>query len=304
MVWRVQGIFSAALLLGVLFPGSIKEVLAAHERALAVVETVQMPAWIERRGVRLPLAPGRVLQNRDRILTGAGARVVVALAEGSLARLGENGELALNALGYREQGVFTAALDVTQGAFRLTTAGSRGGARKRALNVRIATITAAVDSADLWGRADAQRDLLCLLEGQAVAVHPLDEAGARGLVQPLSVYFARNGEPPDGVAPASTTQVGLWTEETWIPPNEGAYAHRRGRWNIEVAVLDNEAAALALFDRMNAAGYATRITPQRRAGEGYLYGLRIMQLPTQEGAAALATQVARQFDLSSVRVTR
>ena len=44
----------------------------------AVVEAVQMPAWVERGGASIPLAPGMALRDRDRVRTGANARIAAA----------------------------------------------------------------------------------------------------------------------------------------------------------------------------------------------------------------------------------
>jgi hypothetical protein len=59
----------------------------------AVVEAVQMPAWVERGGGRMPLAPGMALQSDDDLRTGADARLLLKLAEGSAVKLGENAQL-------------------------------------------------------------------------------------------------------------------------------------------------------------------------------------------------------------------
>ena len=101
--------------------GTLAQAVPAADRAFAVVDSVQMPAWVEHNGVRQPLEPGKALQNRDRVVTGADARVLIQLAEGSAVKLGENAQLDLNAFGWRENRVFTAALDVARGAFRFTT---------------------------------------------------------------------------------------------------------------------------------------------------------------------------------------
>ncbi|MBI4740270.1 MAG: FecR domain-containing protein [Betaproteobacteria bacterium] len=156
--------------------------------AYAVADGVQMPAWVERGGKRQPLAPGQSLQNRDKVLTGGGARVAIRLADGSTVKLGENAELRLNALGRREDRVFTGALEVTRGAFRLT---SGALPYQRAFNVRMAALTAGVRSADLWGNADDKGDLLCVLDGQVMALHAKEEA--RFLSEPYSCYFAAKG---------------------------------------------------------------------------------------------------------------
>jgi hypothetical protein len=76
---------------GILF-AALLAVAAQHAAAApaAVVEGVQMPAWVERAvtgGIRrIPLAPGMELRGGDEVKTGAGSRIYIKLAEGSLAR--------------------------------------------------------------------------------------------------------------------------------------------------------------------------------------------------------------------------
>src|SRR4029079_5568625 len=78
-------------------PGVPKAALA---KSLIVVEGVQMPAWVERaNGARDALTLGTLLSNKDRVITGPGARALLRLADGSLIRLGENGMLPLHHLG-------------------------------------------------------------------------------------------------------------------------------------------------------------------------------------------------------------
>lgn len=61
---------------------------AAGARDNLVAEAVQMPAWVMHgNGAFRPLAPGDVLQNKDTVRTGPGARVLLRLAEGSTIKL-------------------------------------------------------------------------------------------------------------------------------------------------------------------------------------------------------------------------
>ncbi len=72
---KIQAFLTALLLL------AASSALAAA-RAHIVVEGVQTPAWVERSsGARDALAIGMALGNQDRILTGAGARALLRLAE-------------------------------------------------------------------------------------------------------------------------------------------------------------------------------------------------------------------------------
>src|SRR2546421_1506971 len=79
----------------------------------AVVEGVQMPAWLEREGKAVPLVPGMTLSAGDQLRTGAGSRLLIKLAEGSLVKLGENARLRLSELAPSKD-VFRAAMSVLE----------------------------------------------------------------------------------------------------------------------------------------------------------------------------------------------
>src|SRR5258708_37095818 len=66
---------------------------SALAQVAATIEGVQMPAWVERAGRRVPIIPGMELRAGDQLVTGAGSRALVKLADGSLVKLGENGQL-------------------------------------------------------------------------------------------------------------------------------------------------------------------------------------------------------------------
>lgn len=276
-------------------------VAPAAERAYAIVDSVQMPAWVERKGVRQPLEPGRVLHNRDRVLTGSDARLLIQLAEGSAVRLGENTQLDLNALGRREGRVFTAALEVTKGAFRFTTGVFSKLQQQRAVNVRIATITAGIRGTDLWGSSNAERDLVCLLEGRITVFHPQDQG--RELSEPLSFYMAPKGSAPQPITKVDVVQVSQWAAQTEMQPGSG-YARRGGRWMVELASVASEIDTLALYDRARAAGYAVRIKPRAAEGGGYRYSVRVTQLPSKAEAEILSSKLAGTLGLASTVVTR
>jgi cell division septation protein DedD len=71
----------------------------AATRPAIVVESVQMPAWVEHtNGARDALTLGRALSAKDRVVTGPGARALLHLADGSYVAVGENGTQALEGL--------------------------------------------------------------------------------------------------------------------------------------------------------------------------------------------------------------
>lgn len=285
---------------------AVVQLLAAAAGAHAAssfvqVEAVQPPAWVERGEQRLPLVAGQQLSNRDRVLTGGDARVLLRLSEGSAVKLGANASLRLDALGEREPGVFTAAFDVAKGAFRFTTGIFSRFQDRRAVNVRIATVTAGIRGTDLWGNSDTARDLVCLIEGRITVTHP--DAEAVSMSEPMSFYVAPKGQLPLPVAAVDRGQLAQWALETEL--QSGAPVFRKhGRWQVLAGVADSEAAALALYDQIRAAGYPARIRPQVAGEGGYRYALLVPRLASRADAETLAARLRRELGLETARATR
>lgn len=286
---------------GVLVAMALGGALAVQASPNVSVEAVQAPAWVVRGEQRLPLVPGQELKNHDRLETGGDARVLLRLAEGSAVKLGENATLKVDALGRREGNVFTAAFDVVSGAFRFTTGIFSKAHNKRAVNVRVATITAGIRGTDLWGSSDAERDLICLLEGRITVTHP--EAEPVLMDEPFSFYVAPMGLAPKPVSAADPAQVAQWAEETEARTGHGV-ARRNGAWKVQFATADDEATALAMYDRGRAAGYPVRIKPVADGAGGYRYDLRVPNLATKADAEALATRLRPDIGVESTKSVR
>src|SRR3954463_13974468 len=103
-----------------LFVLALTLAIPALAQVAGTVEGVQMPAWMQRAGGRLPILPGTQLRAGDEVATGAGARLLIKLAEGSVVKLGENAQMSFSEVAPSAD-LFRAALNVLQGAFRFTT---------------------------------------------------------------------------------------------------------------------------------------------------------------------------------------
>jgi len=275
-------------------------VAAASAAQDAVVEAVQMPAWVERDGRRLPLAPGMALESRDALRTGPDARLLLTLAEGSSVKLGENALLRLDAIATRrEDGFFSAAMDVIAGAFRFTTA-AIAKTRRRDVSVRIATATAGIRGTDLWGKAASDRDIICLIEGEIEVTRGADVPIT--MDQPRSFYVAPKGQPPLPVAPVSDEQLAQWAAETEIGADTGA-ARRGGRWKVVLFSGASENEVLAVYEQVRRAGYAAELGAWWRRNERH-YDVRIANLPSRAEAQALANRLTGQHGIVSPRIVR
>ena len=290
---RILGLFSAALLaLGA---------TQAAAAAAAVVEGVQMPAWLERTVTggmrRIPLAPGTELRGGDELRTGAGSRLYIKLAEGSLVKLGENASLKILDIAPDRGGFFKAALNVLEGAFRFTT-DVLAKERRRDVSIRVATVTAGIRGTDLWGKSSGERQVVCLIEGKI-------EVGAEGeapvtMDQARQFYQREKGQtkPVGFVEPAQLVQ---WAQQTEIADGQGA-ARRGGKWRVTLASVSTQSEALAIYDQVRTAGYAAEIHPAK-AGEKRIYVVRISRLPTKADAEALAAQLRGMHGVEEPRVS-
>ena len=264
----------------------------------AVVEGVQMPAWLERGdGRKVPLAPGMELKAGEQVRSGANSRVLLKLSEGSLVKLGENGLLRIDDLKLDEGGIFRAALKVAEGAFRFTTDALMKH-RRRAVNITVATVTAGIRGTDLWGKSSPNdRQVVCLIEGRI-------EVGAEGerpvvMDQPRQFYQRNQGEtaPVGFVEPQ---MLGQWALETEIAPGQGA-ARSGGKWKLTLASSESQEGALAVYDQVRASGYAAEIHPAMASGRR-VYNVRIGSLPSKEEADALAGQLRGKMGVIEPKV--
>jgi hypothetical protein len=252
---------------------------------MAVVEGVQMPAWVERAGTgRQPILPGMVLQPGDVIHTGAGSRLLVRMSERSLVKLGENGQLRFTEMSATQE-LFRAALGVLQGAFRFTTEVAAKN-RRRDVSISVAGVTAGIRGTDLWGRSRDNTEIVCLIEG-AIEISAQGEPPVT-MDQPRQFYrrIAGQAQPVGFVEPAQLEQ---WAQETDLQRGRGA-ARIGGRFHAELARADNQSEALAVYDRLREAGYPAEIRPLR-SGEQTVYAVRIRNLATGADARALEAKL-------------
>lgn len=274
--------------------------LAANQSVTqATVESVQMPAWLERNGKTQPLAVGMEVQNGDRIRTGSEARAYLKLAEGSTVKLGEQASLGFYSRSLNPASVYKGALDVLKGAFRFTTGAIQRTRSQRDLTIRVGTATAGIRGTDLWGKSDAERDLILLIEGRIEVKH----AGATlELDQPM-VYFAA---PRDAVAQlrqVDPDDFRQWARETEILPGDGAL-QRGGKWRVLLVRAASQQEALAVYDQTRQAGYAAQVrvlpAPQGEGAGPWTYEVVLAQFPSQQEADVVAKKIKAQLGYEAV----
>lgn len=260
-----------------------------------------MPAWIERSGLLMPLAAGAELKESDVLRTGRNARLLVKLGEGSLVRLGENAQLKLFTLNARDDGrsAFRAKFELTRGPFRFAT-DRRAPSRPREIEVKIASITAALKGSDVWVEASADRTLVCLIDGALT----LRREGSADIVMqdPMSVYALPQGASPEAAQTVSLGQLAQWALQTDLGPGHGA-AMRGGKWKLILAESPEQAAALDVYVKLRKAGFAASMdTAGNARHRNYLVTLG--EIPDRAGAELLAARLKSEFGFDTPRIAR
>ena len=259
----------------------------------AIVDAVQMPAWVDRAGKQMPAAAGMELIATDTVRTGEGARVYLKLPEGSTIRLGENAKLQLAELVPERGGLVKGVIDVLSGAFRFTT-DALAKPRPRDFKFRVSTVTIGIRGTDLWGRSVAQNEIVCLIEGK-IEVGAADEKPAL-MDQALQFYRREKGktQPLDFV---TKERLAEWAKETDIAAGAGA-ARRGGKWKVVLAQPESKAEAGALLEKLHDAGYAAESKAQ-----GKRHVVQIARLPSKVEAEALAAKLRGQHGVAEPKVS-
>ena len=274
--------------------------LVAAAPALAqvagTIEGVQMPAWVQRGAGRLPILPGMEVRAGDQVVTGAGARLLIKLAEGSVVKLGENAQMTFAEVAPSTD-LFKAALNVLQGAFRFTTDVVQKARTRREVSIRVAQVTAGIRGTDLWGRSRAGNEIVCLIEGAI-------EVGAEG-EQPVAMdhplqFYRRVDNKTQPVGTVDPVQLAQWALETEMEMGKGAL-RAGGRFNVILASYPEQAGALGLYDELRNNGYPAEIWPVKSADK-MTYHVRIRHLPSRTEAQALAGQLRGKFGITEPSV--
>jgi FecR protein/SPOR domain len=247
-----------------------------------VVEAVQMSAWVERDGSKIPLVPGMELKDRDQVGTGANSRILLKTVDGSWVKLGEKGSLALESLRMGQDHLFQAALKVAEGAFRFTTDALAKFRGRREVNITVANVTAGIRGTDLWGKSAPDRQTICLIEGKIEVTPPGDSPIT--LDQRLS-YYVRDQGKSQPVAMVLPDQLKEWAAETETQLGQGV-SKRGGKWQITVASGKSLNDALDASKALRDAGYAAEVLPAK-VDNKRVYNVRVAHLATKKDAESV-----------------
>lgn len=266
----------------------------------AVVEGLQLPAWVKREGAQVAVRPGMTLAAGDQIGTGGNGRLLIRLSEGSHVKLGENVNFEIRELqsgGNAEP--FRGVWAVLRGAFRFTTS-VLGAGRKRNIDIGVGTATLGIRGTDVWGKSGNQQDLICLIEGRIEISR--DGDAAVEMAEPLTVYTAPRNAPPNPVVPVVMEELGLWAQETELSPGQGVL-REDGAYIVYLLSARNGNDAEQARRRYQAAGYPAEVTSHQVNGVNW-NRLGVAGFVSFEDARAFARRMEGVLETRNAWVTR
>lgn len=269
----------------------------------SVVTAVQSPAWLQHDGSETPLAPGARIADGDRLRTGSGGRVYLALPEQSTVKMGENTELATPAMDMmqdKQGSLFKGALHILKGVFRFTTS-LIGKRERRQVDIQVGTATIGIRGTDVWGRADAQGELVALLEGHAEMRMP--GHAMMMMDQPMHYMMMPKGAAAMQMnVPVTQANIADWSAQTDVHTGTGVL-QTGGRWVVALISSTDVRDTKRLMKTLTLAGYPTVDTDVTVKG-GHWHRLVIRQVASYRDARALAERLGKAYPLMSPWVFR
>ena len=260
---------------------------SAHAAAAkdAVIEAVQLPAWVERNGQRRPAQPGDKLLVNDTAVTAETSRMLLRLPDRSTIKLGEKTEFRIETLATKQKGVAQpthtqSALRLITGVFRYATDyTSKALGNTRDISLQLTTATVGIRGTDFWSMTDAEHDAVCLFEG-SVAVQRESHEDIL-LDKPGAFWVIRTNQPEQAAGQASPEALQKFIAQAELKPGSGVLLEG-GRWRTVAGLLPTAREAAEMRSRLQAAGYPADVRRKLNRFE-----VRINEFATEADAQAV-----------------
>lgn len=267
----------------------------------AVIEAIQLPAWVERNGQRMAAQPGELLMANDKAVTAEASRMLLRLPDRSVIKLGEKTEFRIETLITKQNGVAgpshtQSALRLITGIFRYATDyTSKALGNTRDISLQIATATVGIRGTDFWSMTDANHDAVCLFEGK-VAV---ERASRDDIVldKPGAFWVLRNTQPEQAAGQATPDELKKFIAQAELQPGNGVLLEG-GRWRTVAGLLPSGKDAASLKARLQTAGYPAEIRNKQGRFE-----VRINEFATEGDAQVVLDRLMADASLGVNRAS-
>jgi hypothetical protein len=230
---------------------------------VAKIDLVQVPAWVERGGVRASVKAGWAIYAGDRLFTGPEGRLQLALPGDGKLKLSGNAEIAFKDIGNATVGE-TPLFDVRGGVFQLSAPMVERPESPGTLITLNGKATANIRGGQVVGKEDA----LCLVDGAAVVSGAAQSSATMN--QPQTVVSIT----PAGKVLAPIAMAGERLAQ-WVgsaqPVGSKPALHAEGTWDVSLNSGYNLKELESMACRIQKRGYPSEIYPVREPGKQVWY---------------------------------
>ena len=258
-----------------------------------VIAALQSPVWLQRDNTIRALKVGDEIITGDKIRTGANARVLIRLGEGSDVKLGEKTRWILQEHPDASTNkIFSALMVVVKGAFRFTTT-KLSKNRKRKILARLNTATIGIRGTDVWGSVEEAKTFIVLIEGNI----EIEENGqTTAMSDPLSLFSASNNSPAEPLSTINLNDLSGYAEQTELQVHKGVQSVG-GRWQLNLASYREQENVERLQGMLNKDGYRTFL--ERITLNGKAYTRVVMtEFSTHQDANFMRSQINTTYELT------
>ena len=277
-------------------------VVSAHAAPGAIIESMQMPAWIQRDDMKSPLKPGMEINSGDMIISGENSRVLITLMDGgSQVKIGEKSKVRFERIqpGEEDEGFFEGFIHIYSGTMRYTTTES-SMPHPRDLEIRVGAITVSLSGTDIWMQAAIGVDNLVLIEGSIKASREGEPEFV--MEQPLSWYQVPENKPAQLIDTIPQDKLAHWAAETELLPGAGVVS-RKGSWLVNLISLRNEKTLLKKRLELAHQGVMSTVNEAIIKGKKW-YRLGVKGFVTKTDAEMFAQMIEGRYGLSRPWINR
>lgn len=268
----------------------------------AVVETFQMPAWINLDGEKKAMRIGMQIQQQTAVETGDGGKVYIEMEEGSRLKVGPKSAVKVLTLKTKEQtsnNIFKSVINIVRGAFRFTT-NARYKSRKRDITFKVRAITAGIRGTDIWGKSVPEKDFICLLEG-AIKIKKNGEA-EQEMNHPATFFVVKRNQPSSPIKPVAPKLIKKWSKITDTLKGQGTII-KNGRYHLNLLSFKNPKYTKKWQNRLEQDGFATDIKQIELNGTTW-HRLSINLIKSYQDALFLQQKVNQLYEFKSSWINR
>lgn len=269
--------------------------------AYLYVSAIQPPVWVLHKDERSALGASSPVSNGDTIITGPGAHVHLALADGSLLKLGENASLGVQNLQLqtgKQVDTLNGTLKISAGSLRYTSQKQRASF-KTELTLQVGrSFSAQTSSADLWVDAGASEDRLLLTEGSVIVTPSKKPAVTMAQANTMYTAYRNSTAGADGISQIQEPRLLLMLTEL---DTRHPALQSNGPYRIALANYPDEAKAAERVRKYVALGYPVEL---QRPGKPFPPGYRVILdgLSSSEHAKAYAELLIQRLKLLNPQV--